>query len=152
MSVAPVARAAAGAAGRGAGTAAVGRKATAKAGTAAKGTASARGEQLLSEGRSRKEAARAVRDEFGSTLSEAEGLLPPADKPAVPPADPPAATGRTTGPSLPAVPRSVRQAADVGGGVIIGAFTYVLVLTYLRDGMPGVRRWMTAKFLNRVDS
>lgn len=129
----------------------------ARAATPAAGTVQARGAELIAQGRTRKDAARIIRDEYGSTLTEAMGALPPepppappADSPAdatmAPPVQPPA--GRA--PSSPTLPRAVTKAAATGGGAILATFTYVLALTYLRGGSAGVKRWLRAKFLNQV--
>lgn len=42
--------------------------------------------------------------------------------------------------------------ANAGGGLVLGAFTYVLALTYLRSGSAGVKAWLRAKFLNQVST
>ena len=132
--------------------------ATARAATTGGGTVQARGAELLAQGRTRKDAARIIRDEYGSTLAEALGSLPPevpADPPAPSPADgttaPPAPSPAGRAPSSPTVPRAVRKAAASGGSAILATLTYVLALTYLRGGSAGVKRWLRAKFLNQVD-
>lgn len=128
------------------------RKAAPKAAPRA-ATAPDRARQLIDSGTSRKDAARILRDEYGSTLAEAEGLLPaePSSATSTPPASPAPAPDRSA-PSLPSVPRGVRSAANAGGGALLGALTYIIALTYLRDGKPGVTRWLRAKFLNQVSS
>ncbi len=126
-----------------------------KAAAATKTGAPARASELIAQGKTRDDAARILRDEYGSTLAEARGLLDDAG-----PADD-AGTGddgdtaaRRTGsatPSLPRPPRIVTRAADSGGGVVLGLLGYVLVTTYLRGGPTAVKAWLRAKFLNRVD-
>ena len=112
--------------------------------------APARAQQLLDAGTSRADAARIIRDEYGSTLAEAQGLLPaPAPTNSVPAPQSPSVPAPST-PSIPSVPRAVRSAASSGGGVILGAVTYVLALTYLRSGRAGVVAWLRAKFLNQA--
>lgn len=121
----------------------------------------ARARELLDSGMSRKDAARVIRDETGSTLAEATSILPPEPAPtpaptspesgpAQPEREPGAFPGTPTLPSLPKPSRAVRSAVSAGGGAILGTLTYVLALAYLRDGPAGVRAWLRAKFLNRV--
>jgi hypothetical protein len=125
------------------------RKAPAKAPKAT--TAADRGRQLLDQGTSRADAARILRDEYGSTLAEAQGALPadtgtPAPAPSTTPAPQPA----TSSPTFPSLPKSVGSAASAGGGALLGAIGYVLFLTYMRNGLPGVKAWTRAKFLNQT--
>lgn len=143
-----------------AGRVAAGKAATRSAGAAAKSgraakatTAPERAAQLRAAGKSNAEAARVLRDETGSTLAEARGLvddLPDTggadggDPPASPSA-PPAARR-----SMPSAPKVVRRSADAGGGLLLGAIAYVLVLSYIRGGPDGVKAWLRAKFLNQV--
>lgn len=116
-----------------------------------------RARQLLGEGRSRADVARILRDETGSTLAEAEGLVADVageaggtgDTPA-PPAQPAPRGGRRSAPSLPSPPKVIRRGVDAGGGVILGALAYVLALAYIRGGSDGVKAWLRAKFLNQV--
>ncbi|MFP5372391.1 MAG: hypothetical protein ACLGI3_16810 [Actinomycetes bacterium] len=42
------------------------------------------------------------------------------------------------------------RAANTGGGFVLGMFVYVIGLNYLREGKPGVQKWLKAKFLNEV--
>jgi hypothetical protein len=42
------------------------------------------------------------------------------------------------------------KAGNAGGGFVLGMFAYVIGLTYLRDGKPGVQRWLRAKFFNET--
>jgi hypothetical protein len=122
-------------------------------------TAPDRARQLVGEGRSRRDAAKILRDEFGSTEAEALGLVDDVSPSSTagsagagsgaPPADP-AATRRPTG-SPPSPPKVIRRSADAAGGVILGTLAYVLALTYLRGGSEGVKAWLRAKFLNQVE-
>jgi hypothetical protein len=90
----------------------------------------------------------------------------PAEPPAAPPATSTGSTGSTGSGSsgrreLPGVltdqrgaPQAFRidglRAANTGGGFVLGAFVYVIGLTYLRGGKPAVQRWFKAKFFNEV--
>lgn len=163
--VAPVAtRAAAGSAASAAGGSAAAARGTkaakaapaAKAGRASKAIAAPdRARQLLEQGTARGDAARILRDEYGSTLAEAEGLLPAPDVDAAPDVDPaaeptPVAGSASRARSLPKVPKTVTTAANAGGGLILGTLSYVLALAYLRGGSAGVKAWLRAKFLNRT--
>lgn len=65
---------------------------------------------------------------------------PAAPKPA-PAAPPPASLGG--GPSLPAP-------AQTGSGFLLGVFAWALGLAYLQGGAPGVKKFMAAKFFNKV--
>ena len=51
---------------------------------------------------------------------------------------------------MPSAPKVVRRSADAGGGLLLGAIAYVLVLSYIRGGPDGVKAWLRAKFLNQV--
>lgn len=93
---------------------------------------------------------KAGRDPDRATVS---GEEPPAgEKPAA--ADPaPAPSG--AGPSLPAMPAAAQAAASTGSGILLGLFTWGLVLSYLgvngdSSGAAGVRAFLAAKFLNKV--
>jgi hypothetical protein len=77
----------------------------------------------------------------------------PTTEPAAPPAPSPASPGG--GPSLPAPPASVQAAASTGSGVLLGLFTWGLVLSYLglngkASGTAGVKAFLAAKFLNKT--
>lgn len=39
--------------------------------------------------------------------------------------------------------------ANDGAGFLLGLFAYALLANYLRNGVPGVKGWLAAKFLNR---
>jgi murein DD-endopeptidase MepM/ murein hydrolase activator NlpD len=45
---------------------------------------------------------------------------------------------------------SAKGPAHDAGGFVLGLLAYALLMAYLEDGVPGVRRWLAAKFLNRV--
>lgn len=144
---APAARAVAG---KATGRAAVrtGAKATgAKAIGAKATTATGRGRQLLAEGKPRDDVARIIRDEFGSSLSEARSVLPPTEPkpPAEPdrPGDGPSPSGRSA-------PRASSGAGATVGGFILGTLAWVVGLTFLRSGPEGVLVLLRAKFLNQT--
>ena len=40
-------------------------------------------------------------------------------------------------------------AAQEGAGFLLGLFAYALLLNYLRGGVPQVKGWLGAKFLNK---
>lgn len=116
--------------------------------------------QMLEAGRSRDEVVRALQQRYQLSPQEAAAALPPEapQAPAAAVAD--AAGTETTTPepratrrasSSPTIPRSLRRAGQTGGSAILATLGYVLVLTYLRGGSAGVKRWLRAKFLNRVD-
>jgi hypothetical protein len=42
--------------------------------------------------------------------------------------------------------------ANAGGGLLLGAMTWVLAITYLRSGGTGVRALLAAKFLNKTST
>lgn len=42
------------------------------------------------------------------------------------------------------------SAAHTGSGVLLGAMAWVLVRAYLEGGVPGVRAFLAAKFLNKT--
>jgi hypothetical protein len=120
------------------------KAASSKAATSAAGRAS----ELMASGATRKQAHTALRREFGGTPAETDGLLDGVG--ATDPEGPPRTAPPSRPTAAPSVPRSVSGAVNAGGGAILGALAYVLALTYLRDGKPGVKRWYAAKFLNRV--
>jgi hypothetical protein len=69
----------------------------------------------------------------------------PDDTPA-PAATVPPPTSPGGGLSLPGM-----GAAATGSGFLFGVFAWALGLAYLRGGSPEVRRFMAAKFLNKVE-
>lgn len=137
-----------------AGAAKAGAKATAKAAGKAT-TAKGRGAELLAGGMSREDAARVLRDEFGSTLAEARSVLPPEDGP-TPQITPSESQepGRPAEPSPPAgrqVPRlPAGGAGSTVGGLVLGVLAWAVGLTFLRSGPEGVTALLRAKFLNQV--
>jgi hypothetical protein len=89
----------------------------------------------------------------GKADTAAGPVSPPAgEQPAA--ADPPPAPSGA-GPSLPAMPAAAQAAASTGSGILLGLFTWGLVLSYLgvngdQSGAAGVRAFLAAKFLNKV--
>ena len=149
--VAPVVKGLAGSAAKSAGTAAAVKKsaAVAKPAAAPTSTAAARAAQLRSGGSTRAQGVRALKDEYGASPAEAGDLYDGA--PAAPPAPRTAMQNLNSANKLQAiVPKG--SAASAGGGALLGAIAYVLALTYMRSGMPGVKAWFAAKFLNKVSS
>jgi len=71
---------------------------------------------------------------------------PEAEDPA-PAAAVPSPTSPGDGPSLPGL-----GAAATGSGFLFGVFAWAVGLAYLRGGAPEVRRFMAAKFFNKVDA
>lgn len=63
---------------------------------------------------------------------------------------PAALTDNRGAPSWWARPGDGIRAANAGGGFALGLVTYVVVLTYLRDGRDGVKALLKAKFFNEV--
>jgi len=162
--VAPMAgRVAAGAATRSAGAGAAAKAGAKSAGKAAAGkaaTAPARARQLVAAGKSRADASRIIRDEYGSTLAEADGLVGAASSTgeaggagasATPPASPATPARAQVRRRLPGA-KAVGQTVEAGGGILLGSIGYVLLMAYLRDGSAGVKRWLKAKFLNQVEA
>ncbi len=43
------------------------------------------------------------------------------------------------------------RATNSGAGFVLGLGLYAAGLVYLREGTPGLKRWLAAKFLNRVE-
>lgn len=39
---------------------------------------------------------------------------------------------------------------DDGAGLVLGMLAWVITVQYLRGGMPGVKAWLRAKFLNQT--
>lgn len=138
---------------RGAGAAAKGAGA-AKAGGAAKaagsGTAAGRASELRAGGTRRRDARKALREEFGGSVAETDALLDDAGLTDDAPAGAGGQQPRRATPSLPSVPRTVQGAVDAGGGALLGALAYVLALAYMRGGKDGVKAWLNAKFLNQT--
>jgi hypothetical protein len=46
-------------------------------------------------------------------------------------------------------PVTARVGSDDLAGVVVGMLGYIVVINYLRGGLPAVRGWFAAKFLNR---
>lgn len=44
---------------------------------------------------------------------------------------------------------SAGRLANDGAGFLLGLFAYALLANYLRHGIPGVKGWLAAKFLNQ---
>ncbi len=127
-------------------------------------TAAGRADELLASGGGRGRARRALMDEFGASGPEADRLLDdaegrrPADEPTDEPADEPARprggdpASRVGSAIGGAAGRGIGGALNAGGGLLLGAVSYVLALVFLRDGTDGLKRWVAAKFLNKVPS
>lgn len=71
----------------------------------------------------------------------------PEDKPSVPAGAVPSPTSSGGGPPQQLV---MPAAASTGSGFMLGVFAWALGLAYLRGGGAEVRRFMAAKFLNKV--
>lgn len=80
------------------------------------------------------------------------------------PADP-AADPTSTDPADPAPDRTAQAGADRAGylagkpgakingsGLLIGLVVYPVGMAFVRDGVPGIKAWFAAKFLNRVSA
>jgi hypothetical protein len=82
-------------------------------------------------------------------IEDLKARRPAQPHPMVPtsPANPPP-TSPGGGPSMPSVP-AMPAAAATGSGFLLGVFAWALGLAYLQHGMPGVRQFMAAKFLNQ---
>lgn len=68
-------------------------------------------------------------------------------------ANPPAPDEGGRSSSKPAAPLFVMPQADkwhTGSGLVLGAVGWVLFMNFMQGGMPQVRRWGAAKFLNRT--
>lgn len=125
-------------------------------------TAASRADELVGAGGPRYRQRRVLRDEFGATAAEADDLLDAAasrrpEPEAVP--DEPAPRGTADGFASKAgaavggqLGRGAGTALNAGGGLLLGVIAYVLGVNYLRDGSTGVKKWLRAKFLNRVDA
>lgn len=48
------------------------------------------------------------------------------------------------------IPRQAISVGQQGAGLLLGLFTYALVISYLDYGWPGVTGWLSAKFTNKV--
>ena len=147
----------AGAATSRAGAAAAGRGASSKA--AGSKTAAGRADELVAGGGPRYRQRRALQDELGATAAQADDLLDAAGSRAPAPDAGDASSPEDAKPSAgEQLAGSVRRQASKGvggavngaGGLFFGVLTYVLALTYLRGGMPAVKDWLAAKFLNRT--
>jgi hypothetical protein len=57
--------------------------------------------------------------------------------------------GATSGAARPAARRGGGGLVDDGAGFILGLVAYALLVNYLRGGVPAVRGWLAAKFINR---
>ena len=67
------------------------------------------------------------------------------------PAGPPQSAGSPQSPtSRPATPRGSSRGA--GSGLLLGIVLYPIALAALRDGIPGIKAWLRAKFLNQVSA
>ena len=63
----------------------------------------------------------------------------------------PLPTPRTTTGRIPLrLPKPAADAAQRGGGILLGLIAYAVGLNYVRDGWPGVTAWLRAKTLNNV--
>lgn len=70
----------------------------------------------------------------------------PAPEPA---SDGPAPTSSGAGPSMPSLP-PMPAAAGTGSGFLLGVFAWALGLAYLQGGSAGVKKFIDAKFFNKV--
>ncbi|HEY0119353.1 MAG TPA: hypothetical protein VGC04_11280 [Cellulomonas sp.] len=126
-------------------------------------TAAARADELVAGRTTRTSARRTLRAEYGATGEQADDLLDAATARAGTSSD--AGEGHEAPSPAPASPASGSSLGStigrhVGGGVgalnsagslLLGAALYVVGVVYVRDGWPGVRAWLSAKFLNKVD-
>jgi hypothetical protein len=102
-------------------------------------------------------------DEYGATAHEADDQLDAAAGRAGADSDagegheaPSPASARPAGGSSIGSSIGRRVGGGIGalnsaGSLLLGAALYVVGVVYVRDGWPGVRAWLSAKFLNRVD-
>jgi hypothetical protein len=63
--------------------------------------------------------------------------------------DGPAPTSSGAGPSMPSLP-AMPAAASTGSGFLLGVFAWAVGLAYLQGGSAGVKKFMAAKFFNKV--
>lgn len=74
-------------------------------------------------------------------------------QPDAPPGSPTAAAKSPAGvsPSMPKLhlPGSSSAGTD-GSGFLLGMFAYIMVINYIRGGLPQVKAWWFAKFVNKV--
>lgn len=68
----------------------------------------------------------------------------PAPEPQAPASPAPLSPG--AGPSMPVLPAPVQT----GSGLLLGVFVWALGLAYLHGGSAGVKKFMAAKFFNKV--
>jgi hypothetical protein len=120
-------------------------------------TAASRADELVAGGGGRGRSRRALMDEYGATANEADDLLDAAGgrAPDQPADEPSSSSGSSAGSSgsrvASKVGRGFTGGLDAGGGLILGVLLYVAGLTYLRGGSAGLKAWVRAKFLNKVD-
>lgn len=57
---------------------------------------------------------------------------------------------RVAAPAAKRVGEGAAAAAGDGGGLVFGLIAYAVGMAYLREGSYGIRRWLSAKFINRV--
>jgi len=74
----------------------------------------------------------------------------PSPAPAAPSTTAPAAPAPTSSGAGLSMPAPVSAAASTGGGVLLGVGAWAVGLAYLRGGLPEVRKFLAAKFLNQV--
>jgi hypothetical protein len=79
-------------------------------------------------------------------IEDLKASRPAQPHPMVPAAPSPASPGG--GPSMPSLP-GMPAAAATGSGFLLGLFAWAVGLAYLQHGMPGVRQFFAAKFLNQ---
>ena len=77
-------------------------------------------------------------------IEDIKAARTPEPEPTPTPAPAPASSGG--GLSLPATPATV----GTGSGFLLGVFAWALGLAYLQGGSAGVKKFLTAKFLNKT--
>lgn len=68
------------------------------------------------------------------------------DEETAPASDGPSPTSSGGGPSMPSIPAPVQS----GSGFLLGVFAWAVGLAYLQGGSAGVKKFMAAKFFNKV--